>query len=181
MRGGARDAIVEGPKWLEREGCAADEGIIVVAGGQLPETEMHGETDFVPSRRDDVDSKGFQGFYRGYPVVWFQQEDDEEAESNVGEKSKPQCQNVVGVDMSGWTGLRVRREVVEEGRFGELRIRTWSDDEINQAIASRTLDSKDADRARGNCQVDITFFREHIKDNLPKTKTFQFSDTEQGK
>ena len=83
---------------------------------------------------------------------------------------------MVAVDLRGWIGLRVRKEVVADRRFGELKIRTWTDEEIKQAIASSKLDAKDVDKANGNCPVDVTFYWESGGDKLPRTRVFKLLD-----
>ena len=172
IEGGLSLAIGEAVKWLEKEGCSKEKGIIIVASKEFPETVLFNNKDFIPSWREDVKSLGFDGFYQEFPIVRLRENEEEEGEEK--KEKRPQCQKVVAVDMRGWVGLRVRKEVVAEGKFGELKIRTWSEEEIKQAIDSGKLDAKDADKAKGNCPVNLTFFWESIKDKLPRTKTFKF-------
>ena len=178
IKGSTAEAIREAVKWLEKEGCANNEGIIILVGERSLEIEMHKDEDFVPSWREEVKSTGFNGFYRGFPISWLREKDEDEGEeSGTGEK-KPQCQKVVAVDLRGWIGLKVRKEVVADRRFGELKVRTWTDEEIKQAIDSGKLEAKDADKAKGNCPVDVTFFWESVKGKLPRTRAFKFGKEE---
>jgi len=172
----AAEAVGEAVKWLEKEGCANDKGIIILAGERSPEIEMHKDKDFIPSWREEVKSMGFNGFYRGFPISWLREGDEDEGEENGAKEKKPQYQKVVAVVLRGWIGLKVRKEVVENQRFGELKIRTWKEEEINQAIEFGKLDAKDADKAKGNCPVDVTFFWEFVKGKSPRTKAFKFGN-----
>jgi len=173
VEGGLAEAIVEAVNWMENEGCANSKSIVIVASREFPEIALSKDKDFVPSWREDVRSLGFDGFYRGFPISWLREGDEDEGEENGAKEKKPQCQKVVAVDLRGWIGLRVRKEVVTNRRFGELKIRTWTDEEINQAIKSSKLEAKDVDKAKGNCPVDVTFFWESNKDKLPKTRAFK--------
>jgi len=178
VKGGLSEAVGEAVKWLEKEGCSNDKeninkrGIVIVESKELPEIALLKDKDFVPSWREDVKSMGFNGFYRGFPIVCLREDKEEEKE----EGKKPKCQKVVAVDLRGWIGLRVRKEVVAERKFGELKIRTWTDDEINQAIKTGKLDAKDVYKAKGNCPVDVTFYWEFGGDKLPKTRAFKLED-----
>ena len=90
-------------------------------------TKIFEDKDFVPSWREDVKSRGFNGFYRGFPIAWLREGDEDKEEKGGTEDKKPQYPKVVAVDLRGWIGLRVREEVVAERKFGELKIRTWKD------------------------------------------------------
>ncbi|MCX5638346.1 MAG: hypothetical protein NTX52_11745, partial [Planctomycetota bacterium] len=175
VKGSVPEVIGEAAKYLEKEGCSNNNGIIIVASKQSPEIEMFRDKDFVPSWREDVKSMGFNGFYRKFPIVRLR-EGEEEGEENAANEKKPRCQRVVAVDIRGWIGLRVRKEVVAERRFGELKIRTWTDEEIKQAIDAGKLNAKDADKAKGNCPVDVTFFWESVEGKLPRIRAFKFGN-----
>jgi hypothetical protein len=174
VKGGMSKAIDEAVEWLEKDGCASDKGFVLVASKKSPETEMFKNENFVPSWREDVKSMGFNGFYQGFPISWLREENEDEGEENGVKKEKPQCQRVVAVDLRGWVGLRVRKEVVADRRFGELKIRTWTDEEIRQAIADSKLNAEDTDKAKGNCPVDVTFFWESVEDKLPRIRSIKF-------
>ena len=168
VKGGTPVAIGKAIKWLKRQGCSNDKGFVILAGKHSPEIEMSGEKDFVPPWKEEVESMGFNGFYQGFPILWLREENEDEGEENGAKKEKPECQRVVAVDLRGWVGLRVRKEVVANRKFGELNIRTWTDEEIRQAVDSSKLNAKDTDKAKGNCPVDVTFFWESIEGELPR-------------
>jgi len=168
--GGLAKAVVEAVKWIEREGCANNKSIVIVVSKEFPEIALSKDKDFIPSWREDVKSMGFDGFYRGFPIVRLREDEDEEGEK--AEKKKAQCQKVVAVDLREWLGLRVRKEVVTNRRFGELKIRNWTDEEIKQAIDSGKLDAKDTDKAKGNCPVDVSFYWQFSDRELPRTRIF---------
>jgi hypothetical protein len=172
VEGSMSGAIGKAVKWLEREGCSNDKGFVILAGKHSAEIEMSGEKDFVPPWKEEVKSRGFNGFYQGFPISWLQEENEDEGEENRAKKKNPQCQRVVAVDLRGGIGLRVREEVVAKGIFGKLKIRTWSEDEINGAIECGKLDAKDVDKAKGNCPADVTFFWKYVGGELPRAKTF---------
>lgn len=75
--------------------------------------------------------------------------------------------------LPGRIGLRVRKEVVADRKFGEMGIRPWSDDEINQSIESGKLNPENADKDRGDCPVNVTFFCESGSGKSPKKRTFK--------
>ena len=167
------EAVGEAVKWLEKEGCSNDRGIVILAGKHSPEIEMHRDKDFIPSWREEVKSMGFNGFYRGFPISWLREDEEEEGEKDKAKEKKPQCQRVVAVDLRMWRGISVREEVVvTERKFGKLEIREWTQDEIQQAIQSEKLDVKDVDKAKRNCPVDISFYWQFSSDELPRRKTF---------
>jgi len=172
----ALEAVEEAVKWLEKEGCAKNEGIIVLVGTRLPEIEMHGDKDFIPSWREEVKSMGFNGFYRGFPISWLREDYEEESERESKKDNKLPGKMVVAIDLRRWIGLRVRKEVAEDRIFGKLEIRPWREEEIEQAIASDGLKAKDVDKAKANCPVDITFFWEFDKSKLPRIKSFKFDN-----
>ncbi len=174
-KGHMPEAIDEAVKWLEKEGCDNDKGYVLVASKKSPEIEMFKNENFVPSWREKVKSMGFTGFYQGIRILWLREENEDDGEENGIKKENPQCQKVVAVDPRGWIGLRVRKEVVADRRFGELKIRNWTPEEIRQAIESGKLKTKDTDKAKGNCPVDVTFFWESVEGKLPRIRSFKFS------
>jgi len=161
VEGGMSEVVGEAVSWLETEGCDNDKGIVVVMSKESPESELYEDEDFVPSWREDVRSREFEGFYRGFPIVWLEEESGGEGHVKA-----------VGVDPRGWRGIRVREEVVTEGRFGTLDVRTWTEKEIQEAITSKKLEEKDVNKAKGNCPVDVSFFWEYVGGELPSRKIF---------
>jgi len=162
VEGGMSEVVGKALSWLEKEGCDNDKGIVVVVSTESPESELYEDEDFVPSWKEDVRSREFEGFYRGFPIVWLDGEVNGEGDVKA-----------VVVDMRGWRGIRVREEVVTKGRFGEVDVRQWSDKEIQDAIASEEPDVKDVDKAKGNCPVDVSCFWEYVEGELPKRKIFR--------
>lgn len=169
-------AIEGAVEWLEKEGCNNDNGLILVVSKKLLEIEMNKNNDFIPSWREEVKSRGFKGFYRGFPISQLREGDEQEAGENETKEKKSNCQRVVAVDLRGWLGLRVREEVVEKRIFGELDIRTWTAEEIQQAIKSGKLKAEDENKAKGNCPVDATFYWEFDENKLPRTRVFTFEN-----
>ncbi|MDH4201805.1 MAG: hypothetical protein OEV87_02820 [Phycisphaerae bacterium] len=161
-------AIDESVKWLEKMPCDNGNGFLIVVSDKLPEIELREDKDFVPSWREEVKAEGFDGFYRGYPIIRLR----EPKKAEVEDEEKTHCQKVVAVDLRKWFGMRVRKEVVEKGQFGYLNIRTWSPREIRDAIASGKLEKEEVNKAMGNCPVDITFYWDFDKDKLPRAKCF---------
>jgi len=161
VEGGLSEVVGEAVSWLEKEGCANDKGIVVVVSRESPESELYEDEDFVPSWREDVRSRGFEGFYRGFPIVWLR-----------GEPSSEGHVKAVGVDLRGWRGIKVKEEVVAEGRFGKVGMRTWTEEEIQKAIDSKKLEEKDVNKAKGNCPVDVSFSWEYVEGELPRSKAF---------
>lgn len=161
IEGGLSEVVGEAVSWLEKEGCANDKGIVLVVSRESPESELYEDEDFVPSWREDVRSQEFEGFYRGFPIVWLEEESN--GEEHV---------EAVGVDLRGWRGIKVREEVVTKGRFGKLDVRTWRDKDIEDAIDSNKLDVKDVTKAKGNCPVDVLFYWQFSCDELPRRRIF---------
>lgn len=162
VEGGMSDVVGKAVSWLEKEGCDNDKGIVVVVSTESPESEFYEDKDFVPSWKEDVRSREFEGFYRGFPIVWLEEESNGEGDVKA-----------VGVDLREWKGIKVREEVVTERRFGELDVRTWTEKEIQDAIDSEKLDVKNVAKAKGNCPVDVSFFWEYVEGELPKRKIFR--------
>lgn len=161
VEGGLSEVVGKAVSWLETERCANDKGIVVVVSKRSPGSELHNDKDFVPSSREDVRSRGFDGFYRGFRIVWLGEESSSEGDVKA-----------VGVDLREWRGIKVKEEVVTEGRFGRLDVRTWREEEIQKAIASKKLEEKDVNKAKGNCPVDVSFSWEYVEGELPRRKAF---------
>jgi len=163
-------AIDESVKWLEKIQCDNGNGFLIVISAKLPEIELRENKNFVPSWREEVKAEGFDGFYREYPIVRLREPKKVEVEE------KTQSRKVVAVDLRKWFGLRVRKEVVEKDRFGNMNIRTWSPKEIEDAIAAGKLEKEDVNKAMGNCPVDVTFYLDFEKDKLPRAKCFTLTE-----
>ncbi len=172
VEGGLSEVVGEAVSWLEKEGCDNDKGIVIVVSRESPDSELYEDEDFVPSWREDVRSREFEGFYKGFPVVWLREEKKKD-EVEVTEKVKePRCDKVVAVDMRGWTGISVREDVISKKKFGDLEIREWKKEEINKAIESGKPDPNEVDKAKRNCPVDVSFFWEFSSEDMPTRKLF---------
>jgi len=180
VKGNIAEVIGQAVRWLEQNGCPKGGGFVIVKSDQMFESKLYKDKDYIPAWREEMKSTGFDGFYRGYPIVHFRDSEEGKEEKQITEKSELDYQKVIGVDLRGWTGLRVRKEVVSDTarKYGELKIRTWTDEEIKQAVDANKLDKKDVDKAKGNCPVDITFYWEVVAGKLPKTKSFKFDASE---
>jgi hypothetical protein len=175
VQSGFSNAIREAVKWLVKEECKGEEGIIIAVSKGWPATELYRDESFVPSWREDVRSLGFvdlgfDGFYEGFPIARFRGEDDKEEGPEKTNESKPE--KVVAVDLRGWRGVSVREEVITERKFGRVEIREWNQGEIRQAIESEKLDVKDVDKAKRNCPVDVSFYWQFSSSELPRRKIF---------
>lgn len=174
IEGGFSEMISEAAKWLEKEGCCCDNGIVIALSKRSPHSELYSDEDFVPSWREDVDvrSLGFDGFYKGFPIVWVRDREKEKKGEGTKKATETRPERVVAVDLRGWTGISVREDVVTEHKFGELDVRTWKKEEIQGAIDSGKLDEKDVDKAKRNCPVDVSFYWRFSSDELPRRRIF---------
>jgi hypothetical protein len=139
--------------WLKNRGCNSENGILVSMTKHGPASELYSDKDFVPPWKEDVRSLGFDGFYKGFPLVWLRE--GREPDAGTQKQGEPRPEQVTPVDLRGWKGMRVREHVITERKFGELTIRPWTDKEIQDAIDSKRLDAKDVTKAKGNCPVEI--------------------------
>lgn len=172
VEGGLSEAVATAVGWLAQKGCSSDAGIVIVKGMHSPTTELSRDERFLPSWREDVRSKGFDGFYDGFPVVWLRKKDEEDDNAeNSPESARDQ---VIAVDLSEWKGIKVRECVVAERKFGDIEIRTWTEKEINKALESDKLKQEDVDKAKGNCPVEVSLFWQFSTDDLPPARVFEF-------
>ena len=182
VKGGISDVFIKAVGWLKKEGCNGDNGIVIVFGKRSPYSGLYRDKNFLQSRREDVRSLGFKGFYDGFPIVWVRDRKKEDEEEGKRKVNKPRHERVVAVDLRGWTGISVREDVVKERNFGELDVRMWKDEEIQQAVESGKLNKKDVDKAKCNCPVDVTFYWQFSSDELPRGRIFilEKGDVEEG-
>ncbi|MDI6451844.1 hypothetical protein [Anaerobaca lacustris] len=164
------EVVGRAASWLKERGCETNEALIVVSTIHGPASQLYREERFVPPWREDLQSRGFDGFYDAYPVVWVKSKDED------AEVSRPIDERVAAVDLRGWKGLRVRECVVSEGKFGELEIRSWTEKEIEKAMESGKLKREEVDRAKGNCPVKVDSYWKFSPDALPPTRVFQRCD-----
>lgn len=172
VEGGLPEVIGEAVSWLEKEGCNGDTGIIVAISKRPPDSELYQDKNYIPSWKEEVRSQGFHGFYKGYPIVWLQEEKNEDEEEVTEKMNEPRCDKVVAVDIKNWTGMRVREDVISKKKLGDLVIREWTENEINNAIESGKLEKKDINKAKGNCPVDVSLFWMFSSDDMPRRKIF---------
>jgi len=170
VKGSLSDTMGRAVAWLENKRCNNEAGVIIVKAQHSPESELYNDEDFVPSWREDVRSLGFNGFYRGFPIVWHRT--DVEGGDSSQATSEHQSKKIVAVDLKGWKGIKVRKSVVSEGKFGELTIRTWTEEEVQEAVDSKKLELNDVDKAKGYCLVDISLHWELSSCKPPKMKIY---------
>jgi hypothetical protein len=157
--------------WLKKAGCEGQQGMIVAVTAHAPSSELFGDDDYVPSWREEVQSHGFDGFYDGFPVVWHKEHSKEDEGDTKPTKSHEE--RVVAVDLKGWKGLRTRESVITEQQFGELTIRTWTEEEIQNAIEAKKLEPKYINKAKGNCPVYVCLYWELSSSRPPHRRAFQ--------
>jgi hypothetical protein len=171
MVGGFSEMMAGAASWLKSRRCNADNGILVSTTKRGPSSELYRDKDFVWSSKEESESLGLDGFYKGFPVVWLRDEGEPAEESQEGRE--PRREQVIAIDLGGWKGITVRDTVITERKFGELTIRTWSDEEIQEAKASGKLEGKDEDKAKGSCPVEICLHWQLNRDKPPRAKPFE--------
>lgn len=157
--------------WLKKAGCEGEQAVVVAMTAHSPSSELFRDEDYTPSWREDVQSHGFDGFYEGFPIVWYKEHSGEDEADTKPTKSHEE--RVVAVDLKGWKGLRTRESVITEQQFGELTIRTWTEEEIQEARDAGKLEPKDENKAKGNCPVDICLYWELSPSRPPHRRAFQ--------
>ncbi len=178
VKGTLSDLVKRAAAWLKKAGCEGEKGMIVAMTKEDPDSDLFRENGYVPSWREDVQFRGFEGFYEGFPIVWYAEK--EVGEEGNQEREKPHRERVVAVDLRGWRGIAVRESLAAEGRFGELTIRTWTEEEIREALESKKLQLKEVNRAKGNCPVDISLHWELSSSPPPHARAFQLQVPEGG-
>lgn len=171
VEGTLSDLMKKAAAWLRRTGCENENGMIVAMTKHGPASQLFRDKGYVPSWREDVQSRGFEGFYEGFPLVWCKE--IEGAEGAKPEQRESSRERVVAVDLRGWKGVRVRERVIAEREFGELTIRPWTEEETQKALESKKLEPKDVNKAKGNCPVDICLYWELSSSRPPHRRAFQ--------
>jgi hypothetical protein len=166
-----RDLMSKASASLKKRSCEGENGMIVVMTKHGPTSQLYRDDNYVPSWREDVRSLGFDGFYQGFPIVWYKEAPKRDEDKQ--EAREPRPERVVAVDLRGWKGVRARERVVTEREFGELTIRTWTEEEIQKALESKELEPKDVNRAKGNCPVGISLYWESSPVRPPHVRAFQ--------
>jgi len=171
IEGGLSETMAQAVGWLKKERCDGESAIVIVKGMYNPATGLSRDGRFLPSWREDVRSKGFDGFYDGFPLVWLRKRGEEDEKAvNTDEEVRDR---VVAVDLRGWKGIKVKECVITQHKFGKLNIRTWTEREIEQAIESGKLKREDVDKARGNCPVAVSLYWQFSTDALPPVRAYQ--------
>ncbi|MBN2595104.1 MAG: hypothetical protein JXA81_16490 [Sedimentisphaerales bacterium] len=171
VKGDLPEVIRKAVSWLEKEGANIDAGIIFAISKHPPDSELYREKNYIPSWKEDVPSKGFDGFYKGYPIVWLREE-NENNQKVTEQVDDPKVDKVLAVDFRNWTGIRVREELISKKKFGDLVVREWTKDEINNAIESGKLEKENINKAKRNCPVDVSLFWMFSSEDIPKGKIF---------
>jgi hypothetical protein len=171
VEGSLSDSMSKAVAWLRKRGCDGEKGMVIVMTKHAPASQLYRDDSYVPSWREDVRSRGFDGFYQGFPVVWYSENGEEEDVKE--EMREPRPESLVAVDLRGWKGIKVRVNVITEQKLGELTIRTWTEGEIQKALDSKELEMKDVNKAKGNCPVDISLYWELSSSDPPRTKVFE--------
>lgn len=130
-------------RWLTKEGTNRESGILLFYGNAHIQSELYNNDYYVPSWREDS-GLAFSGYYKNYPMIKIY--DPEKA---------LKC---VALNLQGWKGLEIRPEVLEKEIFGEINIREWTDDEINEAIRKKEITEEDRNRVKGQCPVEYELF-----------------------
>jgi hypothetical protein len=169
VEGDLSDVMSRAVGWLKSMGCDGSTGIIISMTSQGPESQLFRDDNFVPPWREDVRSMGFDGFYQGFPIVWYKKEEREAKDKQM--TCDPISKKVVSVDLKGWKGIKARESMAIERVFGELTIGRWTDEEIQKAITDNKL--KLENRAKGNCPVEISLHWTLSSCEPPKTMSFE--------
>jgi len=170
VEGTLSDLMKRGAQWLRTTGCEGENAVIVAMTKHGPNSELFRDESYVPSWREDIQSRGFDGFYDGFPVIWYRSKDTKDVKRE--QKDSP-GERVVAVNLREWQGVKVQERVITRQEFGELTIRTWTDKEIQDALDSKKLEMKDVNKAKGSCPVDISLYWELSSCRPPHRRIFQ--------
>jgi len=144
-------------QWLTTEGANRENGILLFYGKSHVQTEFYNNDYFIPSWKED---RGlvFSGYYKNYPIIQI-----------YDDKISPKC---VALNLQGWKGLEIRSVVLEKATFGEINIREWTEDEINEAIRQGKIEEQDRNSAKGQCPIEYELFWSLDKNALPRQMIF---------
>lgn len=143
-------------QWLTKEGTNKESGILLLYGNNAGiQRELYNNDCYVPSWRED---RGlvFSGYYKNYPMI----------EIHDPEKA-PKC---VALNLQGWKGIKIRSEVLEKDILGEINVREWTEEEINEAIRKKEIEEEDRNKVKGNCPVEYELFWCLDEKDLPMQK-----------
>jgi len=151
-------------EWLSNRGCTEKDGLLVVRGNKTPETWLLGDELYRPRWREEKDCR-FNGFYKNFPLIY------------IHEKGKvPQC---MAIDLKGWRGLCARTEFLTQKKFGEIEIKTRTDEEINKAIEKGDVKEEQRDQVKGNCPIEVTLFWKWDEKKKPAIQTIALESKEE--
>ncbi len=170
VKGEVAELVGEAATWLAKRGRTGENGLIAVTGGRSPERGLYADDRFVPSWKEDVRSKGFDGFYDDFPIVWLRPEQDGEQ----ADQSREQI--AIGVDLKAWKGIKARKSVIAQREFGKVTIRDWSEEESAKLLKSGEWKQEDLDR---NCAVDISLYWQFSDNGLPPVRVFRACDAKE--
>ncbi len=126
--------------------------------GQLYiESKLYNNDHYIPSWKED---RGlvFSGYYKNYPIIQI-----------YDDKISPKC---VALNLQGWKGLIIRTVVLEKDIFGEINIREWTEEEINEAIRQGKIEEQDRNNVKGQCPIEYELFWSLDENVLPRQIIF---------
>ena len=139
-------------RWLTKEGTNRENGILLFYGKVDIQSELYNNDYYIPSWKEETNLV-FSGYYKNYPMIEI-----------YDPKIDPKC---VAFNLQGWKGLEIRPEVLEKEIFGEINIREWTDEEIDEAILKKQSTEEDRNRVKGQCPVEYELFWHLDEKDLP--------------
>jgi len=130
-------------QWLTKEGTTKETGILFFYGKAHIQSELYSNDYYIPSWKEDTNLV-FSGYYKNYPMIEI-----------YDPKIDPKC---VAFNLQGWRGLEIRPEVLEKDIFGQINIREWTEEEINEAIEKGKIAENDRNKVKGQCPVEYELF-----------------------
>ncbi len=156
-----RDLLQEGAAWLEMRNCGSNDGILIVLGKLTLDSFLLADEWYIPRWRDEEDV-GFAGKYKGYFIMhMFERE------------GSARC---VALNLRGWQGIEADFSTAYTNKYGELKIREWTEEEITQAVERGAIRPEDTSKAKGNCPVGINLFWKLDEQQRPDQQEFHLSE-----
>jgi len=137
-------------EWLIRQNANKENGFILFYGNAFIESELYRSDCYKPSDNALV----FSGYYKNFPIIKI-----------YDQNTSPTC---VAFDLQGWKGLKIKSEVSEKYIWGQIHIREWTEDEINDLIQNNKIKSRN--KAKGQCLIEYELFWSLDKGSLPLKK-----------
>jgi hypothetical protein len=162
--GNIADLFSNFAEWFSQRGCTEKDGLLVVRSNKMLEILLGDDELYRPGWREGEGCR-FNGFYKDFPIIYIREKD-----------KGAQC---TAIDLRDWKGLCVRSELVREKKFGELEIRTWTDEEISAEIQKGKLKEDQRDQAKGNCPIKVTLFWKWDEEKKPVMQTIVLRDNAQ--